>query len=75
MTEELSPTRLRADLYRVLDHVLASGEPVEVERKGRRIRITADQPPRLSLLRPHSDYLKVLKDDVVHVDWSSEWRP
>ena len=75
MTDERSPTGLRADLDRVLDHVLTSGETVEVERKGRRIRIATDQPPRLSLLRPHSDYRKVPTDDVVHVDWSSEWRP
>ena len=75
MADELSPTRLRADLYRVLDHVLASGETVEVERKGRRVRLMADQPPRLSLLRPHPRYLTGDRDDVVHNDWASEWRP
>ena len=75
MSERLSPTKLRADLYRVLDHVIASGETVEVERNGRLIRISADQPPKLALLEPHPEYLKVPKEDVVHIDWSSEWRP
>ena len=35
----LSATRLRADLYRVLDEILENGRPVEIERRGRILRI------------------------------------
>lgn len=75
MIEHLSPSRLRANLYRILDQVLASGEPVEIERKGRRLRIVAEQEGKLDLLKPHSAYLKVPPEDIVYMDWSKEWHP
>lgn len=75
MAEHLTPSRLRANLYRILDHILESGEPVEIERKGRRLRIVIEQEGKLDLLRPHSGYLKVLPEDIVHLDWSQGWRP
>ena len=75
MLGRLSPSRLRADLYRILDRVLESGEPVEIERRGRRLRIVAEQSGKLDLLKPHADYLKVPPEELVHVDWSQEWRP
>jgi hypothetical protein len=75
MIEHLSPSRLRANLYRILDQVLASGEPVEIERKGRRLRIVAEQEGKLDLLKPHAAYLKVPPEDIVHMDWSKEWHP
>ena len=75
MLENLTPSRLRANLYRILDRVLESGEPVEIERKGRRLRIISEQTGKLDALKPHPDYLQVPKDELVHVDWSHEWRP
>ena len=44
-----SITALRADLYRLLDRVLETGMPIEVERNGRRLRIApADSGARLA---------------------------
>jgi hypothetical protein len=75
MIENLSPSRLRANLYRILDHILESGEPVEIERKGRRLRIVVEREEKLDLLKPHSEYLKGSPEDIVQMDWSEEWRP
>lgn len=75
MTEHFSPTQLRANLYRILDRAIESGETVEVERKGRRVRIIAEQDGKLDLLKPHPGYLKGVAEDIVHMDWSGEWRP
>lgn len=69
-------TALRADLYNVLDRVLASGVPVEVERNGHRLRIApAESVDRLSRLKPHPDAITGDPEDLVHMDWSGEWRP
>jgi len=71
----LSASKLREDIYRVLDHVLATGEPVEIERNGRRLRIVPDEPPsRLGKLIRRDDVVVGDSDDLVHVDWSGEWR-
>lgn len=37
----LTASKLRENIYRVLDQVLETGEPVEIERNGRRLRIVA----------------------------------
>lgn len=71
----LSASKLRQDIYRILDEILATGEPVEIERKGRRLKIVpADRPPRLERM-PRRDYLRGDPDELVEIDWSSEWRP
>lgn len=75
MIESLSPSRFRANLYRILDHILESGEPLEIERRGRRLRIVVERGGKLDLLKPDSEYLKVPPEDIVHMDWSQEWRP
>jgi len=35
----ITATKLRADLYRVIDDVIKKGVPVEVELRGRKVRI------------------------------------
>ena len=71
----ISTSKLRQDIYRILDEILASGEPVEIERKGRRLRIVpVAQPPRLERM-PRRDYLKGDPEEIVEIDWSSEWSP
>ena len=35
----ISATKLRSDLYRLIDKVITSGVPVEVELRGRKVRI------------------------------------
>jgi antitoxin (DNA-binding transcriptional repressor) of toxin-antitoxin stability system len=65
--------------YRILDRVLESGEVVEVTRNGRVLRIVPDGKPktgRLSkLTKPKKTAFKGRFDDLVHIDWSSHWRP
>ncbi len=71
----LSASKLRQDIYRILDEILATGEPVEIERKGRRLKIVpAVRPARLDRM-PRRDYLRGDPDELVEIDWSSEWRP
>jgi hypothetical protein len=67
---------LRADVYRILDRVIETGVPAEIERKGRILRIVADQPSsRLDRLPPRPGYIKGDPDGLIHVDWSGAWRP
>lgn len=72
----VTASRLRENIYRLLDEVLETGIPLEIERRGRRLRIVAvESPDRLDRLTPHPEYLACDPDDVVHIDWSGEWRP
>jgi prevent-host-death family protein len=67
---------LRADLYRIIDEVLRTGQPVEVVRKGERVRIVPVEPAsRLDNLTSRPDVIVGDPEELVHMDWSHEWRP
>jgi Antitoxin Phd_YefM, type II toxin-antitoxin system len=75
-TKPYSVSRLRADLYRVLDSVLETGVPVEIERRGKRLRIVAaEEASALDRLTPRPGYIEGDPETLVHLDWSGEWRP
>jgi hypothetical protein len=73
----LTASKLREDIYNILDAVLATGEPVEIERKGRRLLISADKPPasRLDKIRKRPGMITGSPTDLAEVDWSGSWNP
>ena len=71
-----SVSALRADLYRLLDRVLETGVPLEVERNGQTLRISpVPTGRRLDRLKPHPGAITGDPEDLVHLDWSDQWRP
>lgn len=69
----LKATQLRASIYRVLDEALATGKPVDVERKGRRLRIEPVQRgSKLERLKRRK-IMKADPESFVSPDWSGEW--
>lgn len=76
MSKPYSVSRLRANLYRLLDRVLKTGVPVEVQKEGRRLKIVpVEDVSRLDSLKPRPQYLNADPESLVHLDWSAEWRP
>ncbi|EAR21608.1 hypothetical protein NB231_02538 [Nitrococcus mobilis Nb-231] len=74
--ERMTLSKLRANLYRIVDTVILSGRGVEIERRGRRVRIvSANEGDALDQLKPHPDYLQTDPEALVHMDWSQEWHP
>ena len=74
----ITASKLRENIYKVLDQILATGVPVEIERRGRRLRIVpADESPRTKLARlePRPKAIVGDPEDLVHLDWSAEWKP
>lgn len=75
MPDSLTPSRLRENLYRILDRVLETGEPVVISRRGKRLRIVPEETRSLAALERHPEYLRTDPEELVHVDWTDEWRP
>jgi antitoxin (DNA-binding transcriptional repressor) of toxin-antitoxin stability system len=76
MSIRYTATKLRANLYKVLDQVLKTGKPVEIERDGKLLRIVAVKPPnKLDKLTPHPDYIAGNPEEIVHMEWYAEWKP
>ena len=71
----VKPSQLREDIYRILDQVLETGVPVEIERRGKLLKIVAvEARGKLDNLKARP-YLLMEPDELVHLDWSEEWRP
>jgi hypothetical protein len=74
-TDRLTASRLRADVYRVLDRVIQTGIPAEIERRGKVLRIApVEAVQRLKQLPLRPGFIKGDPEDLVHLDWSHEWR-
>lgn len=72
----MSASELRANIYQLLDQVLETGVPLEIERKGRRLRIVADNfPSKLARLTPHPKFVRGDPEDLVELGWSGQWSP
>lgn len=53
--EKFTVTALRQNLFNVIDHVLATGEAVEIERHGKRLLLMPEQgASKLARLRKRS---------------------
>ena len=67
-------TKLRTHLFQVVDHLIATGDPVEIRRKGYTVKIVlAKKKDKFDNLKRHSTYVKGNSDDLVHMDWSCYW--
>ncbi|QDP98321.1 type II toxin-antitoxin system Phd/YefM family antitoxin [Microlunatus elymi] len=71
----VTASELRQNIYRLLDQVLDSGEPLEISRKGRLLRLVADEPrgDRLAGIHTNPNVIVGDPDDLVSIDWSGEW--
>jgi hypothetical protein len=69
-------SKLRADIYRMLDEVLETGQPLEIERNGRTLVVTPKEERSIWDRLPRQEgFIVGDPDDLVHIDWSSEWNP
>ena len=69
----ITASKLRENVYKILDEAIETGIPVEVIRKGVVLKIVLDQPPsKLARLKKRSLFVGD-PDDIIGMDWSSEW--
>ena len=69
----ITASKLRENIYRILDEAVRTGAPVEVIRKGAVLRIVPEKRvSKLSKLKKrkgfHGD-----PDDVIGMDWLKDW--
>jgi len=70
----MTASKLRANIYRILDQVLDTGIPVEIERRGLRLRLVpASAPDKFANLVDRPGFLNCDPDEIVHIDWFDQW--
>jgi len=62
------------DIFQILDKVAETGVPREIERKGKRL-IICPAENKLDRLESHPEFIIGDPDDLVHMDWSTDWKP
>lgn len=72
----ITASQLRADVYRLIDNAIATGEPLDIERNGVIVRLVPprathwlDRLPRREWTGPGDI------EDLAEVDWSGSWNP
>jgi len=70
--ENISDTK--NDILKILDKVIETGRPVTVERKGKHLIISTKASSKLDQLEEHCDFIQGDPEEIVHMDWSAEWR-
>ena len=70
----ITPTELRKNIYKILDQVLETGQPVEIRRKGRVLRIVPVQPvDKFERLTPRPEVIQGDPEDLVHLEWEVDF--
>ena len=66
-------TELRQDIYQKFDEVIATQEPLLVDRKGHILKITPlGRASRIASLEPQELVVGDI-EDLIHMDWSETW--
>jgi hypothetical protein len=69
----VTASKLRENIYGILDQALKTGVPVEVVRKGKILKIVPEtKPDKLSRLKKRNSLIGD-PEDIVHMDWLTEW--
>jgi antitoxin (DNA-binding transcriptional repressor) of toxin-antitoxin stability system len=71
----VTASQLRSDIYNLLDRVIATGEPLEIERRGVIVRVVAPREDWLDHLPRREGVVVGDPEDLVHLDWSERWAP
>jgi len=69
----ITASKLRENVYRILDEAIETGNPVEIERKGVILRIVPEvRQSKISRLKKRDIFVGD-PDDIIGMDWLSEW--
>jgi len=72
----VTPSQLRANIYRLIDQVVETGQPLEILRRGQVLRLVPPQgTPWIDRLPLREGVIAGDPEELVHVDWSGEWSP
>jgi hypothetical protein len=71
----VTPSKLRENLYNLLDAVAEKGELLEISRKGKILRIVPEQrPSRLDKIIA-KNITTASDEELINTSWGDEWKP
>ncbi len=69
----ITPTELRSNIYNLLDEILKTGVPIEVNKGGKKLRIVpVGKTNKLLNLVSRPDVIHGNPNDIVDISWEEE---
>ena len=69
----ISVTELRGNIYKLLDEVLNTGIPIEINKGGKKLKIMpVEKVDKLQNLVSRPNVIKGNPDDLVNISWERE---
>lgn len=73
MMKSVTPTELRGNLFNLLDEILSTGIPLEIDRGGKRLRIVpVERVDKLQNLVRRPDVILGDPDELISLSWEKE---
>jgi hypothetical protein len=73
MMKSVTPTELRGNLFNLLDEILKTGIPLEIDRGGKRLRIVpVERVDKLQSLVRRPDVIFGDPDELISLNWEQE---
>ena len=70
----ISPTELRANIYQLLDEVLITGIPLQINKSGQILKIIPLEPvDKFTKLVPKPGVIQGDPEDLVEISWEDEF--
>ncbi|MCL4432468.1 MAG: type II toxin-antitoxin system Phd/YefM family antitoxin [Epsilonproteobacteria bacterium] len=71
----ITPSKLRENLYNLLDAVIETKEPLEIKRNGQILMIVPEhKKSRLKAIQAKK-ILSCNDDELMNTSWEGEWKP
>ena len=70
----ITPSEFRKDLYNMLDQVIKTGNPIEIKRKGKVLKVIMEAKPNKLKNLKKRDIIKCNPDELIYNDWIKEWK-
>ena len=71
--KKITVTELRGNIYKLLDEVLSTGIPIEINKGGKKLKIMpVDKSDKLQNLVSRPDVIKGNPEDLISVSWEKE---
>ena len=71
--KKVTPTQLRANIYNLLDEVLRTGLPLEINKGDKKLRIVpVEQVDKLKNLISRPESIQGDPDDLAEINWTDE---
>ena len=76
----ITATKLRQNVYKIIDEVITTGKPVTIRRGNEEVKISTvpkrkkplKKKNKLDNIKPRGGILNCDPEEIVHMDWSKE---